>query len=334
MEAGNLAPVRWGVIGTADIGLRKVIPAMQSAQLCSMDAIASRDGARAEAAAAELGIPRAYGSYEELVADPELEAVYIPLPNHLHAEWAVAAAEAGKHVLCEKPLAMSSAQARSMIDSVASSGMLLMEAFMYRHHPLWVKVRELVADGVIGELRSIQAVFTYFNADPSNIRNIAAYGGGALMDIGCYPINVARMMYGSEPEVVAARIVRDPSFGTDVLATAVLDFGGRHAGFTCSTQLESDQRVLLLGTRGRLVVEIPFNIPADRPARLIRYRGGDPPVAPESEVYELGPADQYGIQGDAFSRAVRAGGPVPHPPEDAIGTLAVIERIVESAEKA
>jgi predicted dehydrogenase len=334
VDATNLAPVRWGVIGTANIGLQKVIPAMQRAELCSIDAIASRDGATAESAATALAIPRWYASYEELLDDPELEAVYIPLPNHLHAEWAVAAAEAGKHVLCEKPLAMDAAQARSMIDAVQATGMLLMEAFMYRHHPLWQRVRELVDGGVIGELRSIQAVFSYYNVDPANIRNIAAYGGGALMDIGCYPINVARMLYGTEPDVVSARVVRDPGFGIDVLTTAVLDFGGRHAGFTCSTQLESDQRVLLLGTSGRLVVEIPFNIPPDRPTRLIRYWGGDPPVTPESEVYEFAPADQYGIQGDAFSRAVRSGGPVPVPPEDAIGTLDVIHRIIESADTA
>jgi predicted dehydrogenase len=204
-----------------------------------------------------------------------------------------------------------------------------MEAFMYRVHPLWTRVHELVTDGTIGELQAIQAFFSYRNLDPENIRNIAAYGGGALMDIGCYPINVARWLFGEEPTEVVGTVRFDPTFGTDVLSSAVLDFGGRHAAFTCSTQLEPDQRVHVVGSEGRLLVEIPFNIPPDRPTRIIRAAGGDPPVAPGLEEITIPPADPYTVQADAFAASVRDGAPLPIPPEDAIGTLAVIERLLE-----
>jgi predicted dehydrogenase len=319
--------VRWGVLGCAAIAVRKVIPAMQRSDHCAVVAIASRDQARAAAAASELGIPRSYGAYEELLADPDVEAVYNPLPNHLHAEWTLRAAAAGKHVLCEKPMAMTAREAQEMIDGCARAGVALMEAFMYRLHPLWTRVRTLVDDGAVGELLAIQAFFSYRNVDPANIRNIPAYGGGALMDIGCYPINVARWMFDAEPDGVVATARFDPSFGTDVLTSAVLDFGGRHAAFTCSTQIEDDQRVHLVGTEGRLVVEIPFNIPPDRPSRVLVAAGGAPPVAPDVHVIEVPAADPYGVQGDAFSLAVRDGAPVPLPPQDAVGNMEVIERI-------
>ena len=323
--------MRWGVIGAADIAVEKVIPAMQGAELSRVDAIASRSAARAKEVAERLGIPKAYGSYQDLLSDPEIEAVYIPLPNHLHAEWTIAAAEAGKHVLCEKPLAMTSADARRMVDACESAGVKLMEAFMYRLHPMWVEVRRLIAEGAVGELLAIQSVFSYHNVDPTDIRNIVEFGGGALYDVGCYPINVARLLFGSEPTSVKASIRRDPDFGTDVVTSAVLDFGGRHATFTCSTQLEDDQRVAIEGTEGRLVVEIPFNIPPDRPTRLLHLAGGNPPVEPDLTIHEVPAANQYGVQADAFSRAVREGGPVPTPPSDAIGNLSVIERIFADA---
>jgi predicted dehydrogenase len=324
----GFAPVRWGVLGCAEIATRKVIPAMQRSARCDVVAIASRDRQRAAVTAAGLGIARPYGSYDELLADPDVEAVYIPLPNHLHAEWTRRAADAGKHVLCEKPLAMNATEAAAMIEVCERAGVALMEAFMYRLHPLWRRVRALVDDGAVGELLTIQAFFSYRNIDPGNIRNIAAFGGGALMDIGCYPINVARWMFDGEPDGVFATVRRDPRFGTDVLTSAVLDFGGRQATFTCSTQIEDDQRVHLVGTAGRLLVEIPFNIPPDRPTRIVRASGGDPPVAPDLEVVEVPAADPYGVQGDAFSTAVRTGSPVPIPPSDAVGNMAVIERIM------
>jgi predicted dehydrogenase len=323
--------LRFGVLGCAAIATRKVIPAIQRSQRCEVVAIASRDAGRAAATAAELGIARHHGSYDELLADDTVDAVYNPLPNHMHAEWTLRAAAAGKHVLCEKPLALDAAEARRMIDGCRDAGVVLMEAFMYRLHPLWQRVHALVAEGAIGELQTIQAFFSYRNVDPENIRNIAAYGGGALMDIGCYPINVARWIFGAEPSVVAAAVRYDPVFGTDVLSSAVLDFDGRHATFTCSTQIEDDQRVHLVGTAGRLLVEIPFNIPPDRPTRILRAAGGDPPVAPDIEVITVPAADPYTVQADAFATAIREGAPVPIPPEDAIGTLTVIERIRSAA---
>jgi predicted dehydrogenase len=327
-----MTKVRWGVLGAASIALRNVIPAMQRSQRCEVVAIASRDASRAAAAAAELGIARSYGSYQELLADPEIDAVYNPLPNHLHAEWTLRAAEAGKHVLCEKPLAMDAAQAQGVVDGCRRAGVKLMEAFMYRLHPQWVRARELVAQGRLGELRAIQSFFSYSNVDPANIRNIPEYGGGALMDIGCYTINVPRMMIGAEPDRVQAMLRRDPAFGTDVLVSANLGFGDRHASFTCSTQLEPDQRVHLVGTEGRLLIEIPFNIPPDRPTRLLYTSGGEPPVAPNTEVIEIPPADQYTIQGDLFSEAVLTGGDVPIPPEDSVANMRVIDRVLAAGE--
>jgi predicted dehydrogenase len=323
--------LRFGVLGCAAIAVQKVIPAIRRSERCEVVAIASRDADRAASTAADLGIGRHHGSYEDLLADPSVEAVYIPLPNHLHAAWTLRAAEAGKHVLCEKPLALDAAEAAGMIEGCRQAGVALMEAFMYRLHPMWKRVHDLVTGGSIGELQAIQAFFSYRNLDPENIRNIAAYGGGALMDIGCYPINLARWMFGEEPSDVVASVRYDPTFGTDVLSSAVLDFGGRHATFTCSTQIEPDQRVHLIGTDGRLLVEIPFNIPPDRPTRIVRAAGGDPPVAPGIEVITVAEADPYTVQVDAFAAAIRNGAPVPIPPEDAIGNLAVIERILHGS---
>jgi predicted dehydrogenase len=324
-------PVKWGVIGCADIAVKKVIPAMLGSDLSQVTAIASRSRERATAAAGSLGIPRAYGSYQELLDDPDLEAVYIPLPNHLHHEWAIAAAEAGKHVLCEKPLSTTSVLAREMIETAQRSGVKLMEAFMYRLHPLWVEVRRLIADGTIGELRAVQSFFSYHNVDPDDIRNQVDAGGGALFDIGCYPVNVSRMLFESEPTDVMAAVRRDPAFGTDILTSVVLDFDGRHATFTCSTQLEDDQRVHIYGTEGRLLIEIPFNIPPDRPTRVLSIAGGDPPVDPKIVTHQVDAADQYGVQADAFSRSIRQGTPVPTPPEDAVANLEVMERIFADA---
>ncbi len=298
-----------------------------------VEAIASRTQSKAAAAAEELGIPKAYGSYEALLADPTIEAVYIPLPNHLHLEWTLAAAAAGKHVLCEKPLALSSTDARRMIDASNQAGVILMEAFMYRLHPLWQEVRRLIGAGTIGELVAFQSFFSYRNLDPTDIRNQVTTGGGALLDIGCYPVNAARMLFGSEPGEVKALIRRHPDFGTDVITSALLDFGSRHATFTVSTMLEPDQRVDLVGSEGRLRIEIPFNIPPDRPNRIAIFAGGRPPVDPGVKVVEIPTSDQYGVQADAFAAAVRSGGPVPTDPIDAVRNLEVLERIVDDASR-
>ncbi|PSL00378.1 putative dehydrogenase [Haloactinopolyspora alba] len=325
-------PVRWGVLGSAAIAVNKVIPGMQKADNCEILGLASRDAGRAAETAAALGIDRSHGSYQALLDDPDIEAVYIPLPNNLHAEWTLRAAEAGKHVLCEKPIAMSADEAATMVAGAEKAGVKLMEAFMYRLHPSWVRVRDLVAAGGIGELRAVHGFFSYTNLDPANIRNIAELGGGGLMDIGCYPVNVARMMFGAEPTDVRASVHRDPSFGTDSLTSAVLDFDGRHAVLSCSTQHEPYQHVQVLGTEGRLSVEIPFNIPPDLPTHITRASGGTRPVAPDVEVIEFPPADQYQIQGELFSAAIRDDTPVPTPPADAVDNMRVIEAIFADAD--
>ncbi len=319
--------LRWGIVSTADIGMRKVIPGIRKAARCEVVAIASRDRARAEAAASELAIGRAYGAYEDLLADPDVDAVYIPLPNHLHAEWTIAAARAGKHVLCEKPLAMTAADAERMIETCEVEGVTLMEAFMYRLHPSWEAVRELVASGRIGELRAVQSWFSYFNDDPENIRNIREAGGGALYDVGCYSVNLSRMLFGREPARVQGSVTRDPDMGIDVLTSGVLDFPGGVATFTCSIRAESDQRVHVYGSRGRISVEIPFNIPPDLPTRVFVTSGGEPPVRPDTEVLTFEPADPYAVQAERFAAAVLDGGPVPIPPGDAVGNLRVIEEL-------
>jgi predicted dehydrogenase len=330
-EEVDMAPVRWGVLGGAAIAVNSVIPGMAKTDTCELLGVASRSPTKAAELTASLGTSRTYSSYDELLDDADIEAVYIPLPNHLHAEWTRRAAARGKHVLCEKPLALSAAEAQQMVDVCHLSGVLLMEAFMYRLHPLWAKVRELIGAGMVGDLLAVQSFFSYRNVDPVNIRNIPEFGGGALMDIGCYCVNSARMLFDGEPEVVAASIRRDPAFGTDVLTSALLDFGGRHATFTCSTQIEPNQRVEVVGTSGKLLVEIPFNIPTNRPTRVLHYTGSEPPEAPPTATYDVPTADQYAIEVEAFSRAVRSGGPVPTPPEDAVANMAVMERIVAAA---
>jgi len=322
--------VRWGVLSTAKIGIDKVIPATAAADRCEVVAIASRDLERARAAASELGIARAFGSYEDLLADPDVDAVYNPLPNNLHAEWTIAAARAGKHVLCEKPLATTSADAERMIQACEAEGVLLMEAFMYRLHPTWEAVTSLVASGRIGELKTVQSWFSYFNDDPGDIRNLVETGGGALYDIGCYCVNLSRMLFGAEPERVGGSVLRDPVMGIDVLTSGILDFGDVVATFTCSTRAEPDQRVHIYGTDGRISIEIPFNIPPDRPTRVFVTAGGDPPVRPETEVLTFDPANEYTIQAERFAAAVLDGGQVPIPPSDAVGNLRVIEELFRS----
>ncbi len=322
--------LRWGVLSTADIAEKKVIPGIRTASRCEVHAIASRDLARAQASARQLGIPRAYGSYAELLADPAIDAVYVPLPNHLHAAWTIAAARAGKHVLCEKPLAMTAAEAQGMVDACREAGVILMEAFMYRLHPSWVAVRDLVASGRIGRLRAVDSWFSYYLDDPTNIRNIRVYGGGALYDIGCYSVNLSRMLFGDEPTAVAASVVRDPASGVDILSSGLLTFPAGIASFTCATQVEPDQRVNVYGTAGRIEVEIPFNIPPDRPSRVFVTAGGDPPAAPATEILEFAAADPYGVQADRFAAAVLDGDPVPVDPGDAVANLRVIERLFEA----
>ena len=323
--------VRWGVLGAARIAVEKVIPAMQRGEWSEVVAVASRDSARAEALARSSGVAKAYGSYEALLADPEVEAVYIPLPNHMHVPWAVRAAEAGKHVLCEKPVAMNAAEARLLLEARDRTGVRIQEAFMVRTHPQWVAARELARSGRVGELRAVECVFSYFNRDPQNIRNIPEAGGGALMDIGCYPVQISRFVFGDEPRRVLGLVERDPEMGVDRLTTGVLDFPAGRATFTCATQLVPHQRVQLLGTRGRVEIELPFNAPPDRPTRIF-VDDGSAPAGRNAEALEFPACDQYTIQGDLFSRAVREGGAQPIPLEDAVNNMAVIDAVFRSAE--
>jgi len=321
--------IRWGVLSTANIGLKKVIPAMQLGRLTRVTAIASRDLAKAQTAGAALGIPTAHGSYEELLADPDVDAIYNPLPNHLHLPWTINAAEAGKHVLCEKPLTLTAADAQSLLAVRARTGVKIGEAFMVNCHPQWLRLRELLDEGRIGQLRSVTGLFSYFNINPDNIRNKTEAGGGALMDIGCYLIHAARSAFATEPTCVVALIDRDPEMRTDRLTSAILDFPGGHASFTCSTQLIPYQRIHFLGTRGRIEIEIPFNAPPDRPTRLFIDTTGD--LSGSGIVTEVFPVcDQYTLQGDAFSKAILDDTEVPVPIEDAIGNMAAIEAIFKS----
>jgi len=324
-----MSNVRWGVLSTADIGVTKVIPAIQRAERSEVVAIASRYRDRAAAAAARLGIPRAYGSYQELLVADEVDAVYIPLPNDAHAEWTIRAAEAGKHVLCEKPLALSATQAEEMARACALAGVKLAEAFMYRLHPSWVEVVRLVRGGAIGELQSVQSFFSYYNDAPANIRNRVEHGGGAIMDIGCYCINLSRMLFDAEPTRIEASVRRDPEMLIDIVSSALLEFpGGGQSAFTCSIRAEPYQRVHIFGTSGRIEIEIPFNIPSDRETRIFMTASGDAPTAPITETLVFEAADQYSIQASAFSRAVLENTEVPVPIEDAIANMKVIEAIL------
>jgi predicted dehydrogenase len=323
--------LRFGVISTANIGVKKVIPAMQQGKLTTVTAIASRDIARGREAAAQLGIPTVYGSYEELLADPDIDAIYNPLPNQLHVPLAFKAAEAGKHVLCEKPLGLDVAEVKTLLGVRDRTGVKICEAFMIRSAHQWLRVRALLSEDRIGELRSIGAFFSYFNTDPANIRNRVETGGGALYDIGCYCIQSARIGFGAEPNRVVAALERDPQAGIDRLTSALLDFPTGHAIFTCGTQLVAYQRVNFFGTRGRIEIEIPFNAPPDRPNRIFIDSTGDlsgSGIATE----EFPVSDQYTLQGDAFAKAVLENTEVPVPLEDSIANMAVIDAIFRSAE--
>jgi predicted dehydrogenase len=323
--------LRWGILSTANIATAKVIPGMAKAARCEVTAIASRDPGQARATADRLEIPHAHGSYEALLADSDVDAVYIPLPNDLHPEWTITAARAGKHVLCEKPLATTAADAERMIEACSAEGVRLMEAFMYRLHPTWVATRDLIASGRIGTLTAVDSWFSFYNDDPTNIRNVRAHGGGALFDIGCYGVDLSRMLFAGEPVTVLATQSIDAGSGVDTLTSAILGFESGVATFTCSIRAEDDQRVDIYGTEGRISIPIPFNVPPDRPTQVIVTAGGDPPVAPDHEVLDFETADPYTVEIERFSAAILDDLPTPTPPEGAVGNLRVIARIVEAA---
>ena len=320
--------VRWGILSTANIGMAKVTPAIQNSAHSEVVAIASRDLTKARAAADQLGIARAYGSYEELFADPDIDAIYNPLPNHLHVPMTVAAAQAGKHVLCEKPIALNAADAQDL--RRCPPDRLILEAFMVRFHPQWQRAREIIRSGELGEIRAINAVFTYFNDDPANVRNQADIGGGGIMDIGCYPITAARYLFEGEPRRVVSLVERDPGFQTDRLASVIADFGeGRHLNFICSTQTAPHQRVQVLGSKGKLEIIIPFNAPANQHTAITVDLGGS--LDGSLSRREILPAvDQYTEQAEAFALAVLGEKPLPWGVDDAIASMKVIDAVFAS----
>ncbi len=319
--------VRWGVLSTAKIGIEKVIPAMQQCELCEIVAIASSRIEKAQAAAMKLGIQKAYGSYEDLLNAPEIDAVYIPLPNHLHVSWSIKALEAGKHVLCEKPLAMTATEAHKLLGTAEKYPKLkIMEAFMYRHHPQWQRARQMIDEGRIGDLRTIQSFFSYYNTDMANIRNIAEFGGGGLMDIGCYCISLSRFIFGAEPKRICGIMEFDPKSETDRLSSGILDFGRGTSTFTCATQLAPFQRVNIFGTDGQIEIKIPFNAPPNRPCKIAYQHGNE-----SGEIY-FDICDQYKIQGDLFSKAILHDSEVPTPLDDAVANMKVIDALIKSAE--
>ena len=327
----SVEPVRWGILGAANIAVNKVIPAMRASRLSVPVAIASRNIAKARAAAAALGIPRAYGSYDELIADTDVEVVYNPLPNHLHVPWSIRAAQAGKHVLCEKPIALSAAEARTLLAVRNETNVQVAEAFMVRTHPQWQAVERVLASGRIGALRLITGHFSYFRRDPADIRSQVDWGGGALMDIGCYPIFIARWMYGAEPLEVATMMERDPDLRIDRLTSAMMRFPTGQATFTCAGQLGPYQRVQLFGERGHIEVEIPFNAPPDKPCRIFVDDGSKLGDA-SAEAIVIPAVDQFTLQADRFSEAVRGVGALPVSLETSIGNMEVIDALFRSAE--
>lgn len=322
--------IRWGILGAAKIAREKVIPATQASATGAVTALASRDAARAKEVAQRLGIEKSYGSYEELLADPDIDAIYNPLPNHLHVPWSLRAIDAGKHVLCEKPIGLDVAEAEQLAAAAASHPKLkVMEAFMYRFHPQWQNARNWVREGKIGKLRTIQTIFSYFNNDPANVRSKPEWGGGGLMDIGCYPISLSRFIFDAEPRRVLGQVEIDPVLGVDRLASAVMEFENGTATFTVGTQLAPYQRVNIFGTTGRIEIEIPFNAPPDRPCR--EWLQTDTADGEHIETFDLDVCNQYTLQADAFGRAILDDKPVPTPLSDAIANMRVIERINTSA---
>lgn len=324
--------VKWGIISTADIALKHVVPAMMDSPMCDIVAIASRDGHRARMVADKLGIPKAYGSYAELFSDPDIEAVYNPLPNHLHVPVTIAALQAGKHVLCEKPIALNCEDLKSLLAAQEQSGKLVGEAFMVRHHPQWKHARELVKCGALGHIHAMQFAFGYFNDDPHNIRNQVGVGGGALYDIGVYPIVTARYLLDSEPRRVLSTMDVDARFGTDRVVSAILEFDACQVSFLCSTQIANYQRAQIFGADKRLEIEIPFNAPNDRPTRIFIDDGralGD--LSAHETVFET--TDQYRLQGEDFSQCVRGLSHLEFSLADSLKNMAVIDALFRSATK-
>lgn len=318
--------IRWGVLSTANIG-RKVIPALQTSNHNQVIAVSSRSLENARAYADELGITRAYGSYEELLNDPNIDAIYNPLPNDLHVPWSIKALQAGKHVLCEKPLGLNTAEVQQLIDVAAQHPHLkIMEAFMYRFHPQWQRARDLVRAGSIGQVRNIHSHFAYNNRDADNIRNSIAMGGGALMDIGCYCISLARYIFAEEPLRVLGQITPYAGYEVDCFVTGIMEFADGNATFTASTKIESKQYVSINGEQGSIFIPVPFNPIADANTNLILKRNE------QHEDILIVPSDHYRNMGDAFAQSVLLQKDTPTPLNDALANMKIIDAIFTSVE--
>ena len=320
--------IRFGILGAAAIAIDYVIPAMQNAEYTEVTAIASRNLKKAESAAKLLNIKKVYGSYEELLNDPDIDAVYNPLPNHLHVPWSVKALEAGKHVLCEKPIALNAKEAQELVDASKQYPHLkITEAFMYRFHPQWHKTRNMIENGEIGKLQTIQTIFSYFDDNPKSIVNVKEYGGGGLPDIGCYPISLSRFLFREEPKRVMGSVEKEPVMDIDILTSGILEFSKGTSTFTASTRIYDRQRVNIFGTKGEIELEIPFNPFNDRPSVIYLKKEG------KVKKIEIDTCDQYGLQGDAFAKAILEDKEVDYPLEDAVKQMKIIDAIFESAEK-
>lgn len=317
---------RWGILSTARIARKAMIPALKESALADVVAIASRDAEKAHINAAELGIPKAYGDYDALLADPEIDAVYNPLPNHLHKTWTIRAAEAGKHILCEKPLALNTDECQEMIAAATANGVQLMEAFMYRHHPRILATRAMLRDGVIGEVKTIESAFTFKLNDKTNIRYQPEMGGGAVMDVGCYCINISRLMAGREPVAVHARAHWAAS-GVDDQLTGILDFGdGLIAHFDCAINQESRQRCIVGGSEGYLELPMTFNM------GMIETLISEEKGTETSRVHTFPAVNMYRLIAEDFMGAI-AGQPPAFPIEDALGNMRVIQALLASAKQ-
>lgn len=295
--------LRWGILSTARIGIEHVIPAILDADNGVIAAIASRDKARAESLAGRFGVPASFGSYEEMLASDTIDAVYIPLLTSQHVEWSIKAADAGKHVLCEKPIALRADEIDDVIEARDRNSVLVTEGYMVTYHPQWHKVRDLIATGAIGTLSHVQSVFTYNNTDPDNMRNILEYGGGALPDIGVYPTVTSRFATGAEPQRVSAKVVRDEKFGTDVYASCRADFGSFEMTMYVSTQMALRQEIAFHGDKGWIGVAAPFNAGL-YDADVVTLHNVD---HSEAQTFRFAGVNQYRLQVEAFARAVESG---------------------------
>lgn len=322
--------LRWGILGCAAIAKRAVIPGIRESQLNELAAIASRDEDKAKETAASEGIPVAYGSYEALLADASIDAVYVPLPNHLHREWTIRAAEAGKHVLCEKPIALDVRETEEMVAACAKHGVKLAEAFMYRHHPRYAMIRDLIAGGEIGQLRGLHGEFTFNgSANHANVRFRKDWGGGSIYDIGVYPINAARHVLGLEPEAVTVQAFFSPEHDdVDMMASGLLEFPG-HIGltFACGMWAAGKNTLEIIGTDGRIEVPSAYVAKPDASANFFVVRGG------ERREVEVPHVNQYAVQADDFARSVLYGEPQRFEPDDSIRNMRVVDACLESARR-